>query len=63
VHVSFVSTGLAPRHHVWVLMRLSRIGQRVKDEPCAKRRALLGVSSSLHSSVSRGIRSIVPMFS
>ena len=24
-------------------MRLSRIGQHIKDEPCAKQRALLGV--------------------
>jgi hypothetical protein len=26
-------------------MRLSRIGQHIKDEPCAKHRALLGVLS------------------
>ena len=40
-----------------VPMRLSRIDQHIKDEPCAKQRALLGVSSSRFSSVSRGVRS------
>jgi hypothetical protein len=43
-------------------MRLSRIDQHIKDEPCAKQRALLGVSSSRYSSVSRGVRSAVPIF-
>jgi hypothetical protein len=38
-------------------MRLSSIGQHIKDEPCAKQRALLGVLSSRFSSVSRGVRS------
>jgi hypothetical protein len=33
-----------------VPMRLSRIDQHIKDEPCAKQRALLGVSSSRFSS-------------
>ena len=36
-----------------VPMRLSRIDQHIKDEPCAKQRALLGVFSSRFSSVSR----------
>ena len=36
-----------------VPMRLSRIDQHIKDEPCAKQRALLGVSSSRSSSVSQ----------
>jgi hypothetical protein len=31
-------------------MRLSRIDQHIKDELCAKRRALLGVFSSRYSS-------------
>jgi hypothetical protein len=43
-------------------MRLSRIGQHIKYEPCAKQRALLGVSSSRFSSVSRGVRSDAPIF-
>jgi hypothetical protein len=38
-----------------VPMRLSRIGSHIKDEPCAKQRALLGVLSSRFSSVSRDI--------
>ena len=45
-----------------VPMRLSRIDQHIKDEPCARQRALLGVSSSRSSSVSRGVRSVVPIF-
>jgi hypothetical protein len=45
-----------------VPMILSRIGQYIKNEPCAKRRALLGVSSSRYSSVSRGIRSAWSIF-
>ena len=36
-----------------VPMRLSRIDQHIKDEPCARQRALLGVFSSRSSSVSR----------
>ena len=32
----------------------SRVDQHIKDEPCAKQRALLGVFSSRYSSVSRG---------
>ena len=36
-----------------VPIRLSRIGQHIKDEPCAKQGALLGVFSSRFSSVSR----------
>jgi hypothetical protein len=40
-----------------VPMRLSRIDQHIKDEPCAKQRALLGIVSSRCSSVSRGVRS------
>ncbi len=43
-------------------MRLSRIDQHIKDEPCAKQRALLGVSSSRFSSVSRDIRSTYPIW-
>jgi hypothetical protein len=43
--------------------RLSRIDQHIKDEPCAKQRALLGVFSSRFSSVSRGVRSAAPIFS
>jgi hypothetical protein len=43
-------------------MRLSRIDQHIKDEPCAKQRALLGVSSSRFSSVSRENRSTVPFW-
>jgi hypothetical protein len=39
-----------------VPMRLSRADQHIKDEPCAKRRALLGVYCSRFSSVSRGVR-------
>jgi hypothetical protein len=46
-----------------VPMRLSRIGKHIKDEPCAKQRALLGVFSSRSSSVSRGVRSAVSIFS
>ena len=38
-----------------VTMGPSRIGQHIKDEPCAKQRALLGVFSSRYSSVSRGL--------
>ena len=38
-----------------VPMRLSRIGQHIKDEPCAKQRALLGIFSSRFSSISRDI--------
>jgi len=45
-----------------VPMRLSRIDQHIKDEPCAKQRALLGVSSNRYSSVSRGVQSAVPIF-
>jgi hypothetical protein len=37
-----------------VPLRLSRIGQHIKAEPCAKQRALLGMFSSRYSSVSRG---------
>ena len=37
-----------------VLMRPSMISQNIKDEPCAKQRALFGVFSSRCSSVSRG---------
>jgi hypothetical protein len=39
-----------------VPMRLARIGQHIKDESCAKQRALLGVFCSRYSSVSRGSR-------
>ena len=46
-----------------VPMRLSRIEQHIKDEPCAKQRALLDVFSSRYSSVSRGVRSAVSIFS
>ena len=45
-----------------VPMRLSRIDEHIKDEPCAKQRALLGVISSRFSSVSRGARSAVSIF-
>jgi hypothetical protein len=45
-----------------VPMRLSRIGQHIKDEPCGKQRALLGVFSSRYSSVSRGVRSAGQFF-
>jgi hypothetical protein len=45
-----------------VPMRLSRIDQHIKDEPCAKQRAILGVSSRRFSSVSRGVRSAFPVF-
>ena len=45
-----------------VSIRLSRIGQHIKDEPCAKQRALLSVFSSRYSSVSRGVRSVAPIF-
>jgi hypothetical protein len=43
-------------------MRLSRIGQHIKDEPCVKQRALLGVFSSRFSSVSRENRSAAPIW-
>jgi hypothetical protein len=43
-------------------MKLSRVDQHIKKEPCAKQRALLGVSSSRSSSVSRGVRSAAPIF-
>ena len=43
-------------------MRLSRIGQHIKEEPCAKQRALLGVSSSRYSSVSRGYHILCSYF-
>jgi hypothetical protein len=46
-----------------VPIRLCRIGQHIKDEPCAKQRALVGVSSSRYSSVSRGVRSAWSIFS
>ena len=46
-----------------VLMGPSRVGQHIKDEPCAKQRTLLGVSYSRYSSVSRGVRSVVSIFS
>ena len=45
-----------------VPMRLSRIGQHIKDEPCAKQRALLCVLSSRLSSVSLDIRSTYPIW-
>ena len=45
-----------------VPMRLSRIGQHIKDEPCAKQRSLLGVFSSRSSSVFRGVRSAYPIY-
>jgi hypothetical protein len=45
-----------------VPMRLPRIDQHIKDEPCAKQRALLGVYSSRFSSVSRGVRSAGPIW-
>ena len=45
-----------------VPMRLSGIDQHINDEPCAKQRALLGVSSNRYSSVSRGVQSAVPIF-
>jgi hypothetical protein len=41
---------------------LSRIDLNIKDEPCAKQRALLGISSSRFSSVSRGVRSASPIY-
>jgi hypothetical protein len=56
-------TALARRHDSAVPMRLSRIDQYIKDEPCAKQRALLGVFSSRSSSVSRGVRSADQFFS
>jgi hypothetical protein len=37
-------------------MRLCMIGQHIKEEPCAKQRVLLGISSSRFLSVSRGVR-------
>jgi hypothetical protein len=45
-----------------VPMRLSKDGQHIKDEPCAKQRALLGVFSCRFSSVSRGVRSAVQIY-
>ena len=45
-----------------VPMRLSRIDQHIEDEPCAKQRASHGLFSSRSSSVSRGVRSAVPIF-
>jgi hypothetical protein len=47
-----------------VPMRLSRIGKTIKDEQWAKQRALLGVFgfSSPSSIVSRGVRSVAPIF-
>jgi hypothetical protein len=45
-----------------VPMRLSRIDQRIRDEPCTKQRALLGFFSSRCLSVSRGVRSVAPIF-
>jgi hypothetical protein len=45
-----------------VRMRLSKIGQHIQDEPCAKQQALLGVFSSRSSSVSRGVRSAGQFF-
>jgi hypothetical protein len=33
-----------------VPMRLSRVDQHIKDEPCAKQRVLLGIFSSRYSS-------------
>jgi hypothetical protein len=45
-----------------VPMRLSRIGQHIKEESCARRRALLGVSSCRSSSVSRGVRYAIQKF-
>jgi hypothetical protein len=43
-------------------MGLFRIDQHIKDEPCAKQRALLGIFSSRSSSVSRGVQSVVSIF-
>jgi hypothetical protein len=40
-----------------VPMRLSRVDQHIKHEPCAKQRALLGGFLSRFSSISRGVRS------
>jgi hypothetical protein len=37
-------------------MEPSKIDKHIKEEPCAKQRALLGVLSSRCSSVSRGHR-------
>jgi len=45
-----------------VPIRLFRIDQHIKDEPCAKQRALLGVFSSRSSSVSRDVRSAAPIW-
>ena len=42
-----------------VPMRLSRIDQHIKDEPCAKQRALLGIFSSRYSSRFSRYRSAV----
>jgi hypothetical protein len=44
-------------------MKLSRIDQHIKDEPCAKQRALLGVFSSRFASVSREHQILYPIFS
>jgi hypothetical protein len=41
-----------------VTIRRSTIGEHIKGEPWAKQRALLSVSSSRCSSVSRGVRSV-----
>ena len=45
-----------------VPIRLSRIGEHIKDEPCAKQRALLGVFSSRYSSRFSRYRSAGPIF-
>ena len=45
-----------------VPMRLSRIDQHIKDELCAKQRALLGVLSSRYSSRFSRYRSAAPIF-
>jgi hypothetical protein len=44
-----------------VPMRLSRIGQHIKDEPCAKKTSVAWHFSSRSSSVSRGVRSAGPI--
>jgi hypothetical protein len=49
------STDLAPRP--WDLFM---IGQQLMGQPCAQHGAMLGVTSSRSSSVSRGIRSAAP---
>ena len=48
------STDLTSSAPCVVLMGPSTIDQNIKDEPCAKHRALLGIFSSRYSSVSRG---------